>query len=102
MAHWAVDPLHAVRAPYQVPTGFAEISLWMIVSLTAGFNEELTYRGYVQQKFHSLTGNLAAGIFLQAAFFGLGHRLARRFPRHHTKIPSRIPRTPITNTRPQP
>jgi hypothetical protein len=31
---------------YQVPTGPAEIFLWLLVSLAAGFCEELVFRGY--------------------------------------------------------
>jgi membrane protease YdiL (CAAX protease family) len=73
LAHVAVDPAHAATAPYHVPVGFAEISLWIVVSTLAGFCEELTYRGYFQQQFHALTGNLPAAIILQGLVFGFGH-----------------------------
>lgn len=73
LVHWAVDPIHAARAPYYPPTGFAEIALWVAVSISAGFSEELAYRGYFQKQFHAFTGSLPAAIILQGIVFGLGH-----------------------------
>jgi uncharacterized protein len=50
-----------------------ELAAWMLVALSAGFCEELVFRGYFQRQFHALTGNLAAAIALQALVFGVGH-----------------------------
>jgi membrane protease YdiL (CAAX protease family) len=58
---------------YQVPTGAAEIFLWLLVSLAAGFCEELVFRGYLQRQFHAATGSIAAAVVLQAIVFGLVH-----------------------------
>jgi membrane protease YdiL (CAAX protease family) len=45
----------------------------MLVALSAGFCEELVFRGYFQRQFHALTGSLAAAVALQALVFGAGH-----------------------------
>ena len=45
----------------------------MAVSLTAGFCEELIYRGYLQRQFTALTHSVAGGIVLQAIAFALSH-----------------------------
>lgn len=73
LTHWAVDPIHAARAPYHPPRGLAEIALWFAVSISAGFSEELAHRGYFQKQFHAFTGSLPAAIVLQGIVFGLGH-----------------------------
>ena len=43
------------------------------MSLTAGFCEELIYRGYLQRQFIALTWTVAGGILMQAIVFALGH-----------------------------
>jgi hypothetical protein len=58
---------------YHVPTGLAEIFLWLLVSLSAGFCEELVFRGYLQRQFHAAAGNVVAAVVLQAMVFGLVH-----------------------------
>ena len=45
----------------------------MLVALSAGFCEELVFRGYFQRQFHALTGSAAAAVGLQALVFGVGH-----------------------------
>jgi membrane protease YdiL (CAAX protease family) len=50
-----------------------ELAVWMLVALSAGFCEELVFRGYFQRQFHALTGSLATAIALQAMVFGVGH-----------------------------
>jgi membrane protease YdiL (CAAX protease family) len=72
-AHWAVDRFHPARATYHGPSGVAEIFLWFLVSLAAGFAEELAYRGYFQRQFQALTGSLPVAIVLQGIVFGMGH-----------------------------
>jgi membrane protease YdiL (CAAX protease family) len=56
-----------------LPRSRMELLVWMAVSLSAGFCEELVFRGYFQRQFQALTGSLAAGIALQAVLFGIGH-----------------------------
>lgn len=46
---------------------------FMFLSMTAGFCEEIMFRGYLQRQFTTLTRNEATAIVLQAIFFGLGH-----------------------------
>lgn len=56
-----------------LPHGIFEDILWIGVSLTAGFCEELIFRGYLQRQFSVLTRSLAGGIVLQGIAFGLAH-----------------------------
>ena|SRR5215831_2523155 len=56
-----------------LPQGPIEIILFLAMSLTAGFCEELIYRGYLQRQFIALTWTVAGGILLQAIVFALGH-----------------------------
>ncbi|WP_353070186.1 CPBP family intramembrane metalloprotease [Tunturibacter empetritectus] len=53
--------------------GLFEIGVWIAVSLSAGFCEELIFRGYLQRQFSALTGRLWLGILLQGLVFGLIH-----------------------------
>jgi membrane protease YdiL (CAAX protease family) len=55
------------------PHGSAEISMWILVSLTAGICEEGLYRGYLQRQFTAFTKSAAIGIALSAAAFGAAH-----------------------------
>jgi membrane protease YdiL (CAAX protease family) len=71
--HLAVDRVNTPTAPYQPPSGFTEISLWILLSLSAGVCEEIMYRGYLQKQFSAATRSLAAGVILQGAVFGLSH-----------------------------
>jgi membrane protease YdiL (CAAX protease family) len=53
--------------------GAAEITLWVIMSMTSGFCEELVFRGYLQRQFLALTGSAAFAVLAQAVLFGVGH-----------------------------
>jgi membrane protease YdiL (CAAX protease family) len=55
-----------VRDPALVP-------LWIILSLSAGFVEELTFRGYFQRQFAALAGRPWLGVVAQALLFGVTH-----------------------------
>jgi membrane protease YdiL (CAAX protease family) len=68
-----VEPLHAPVSEYHVPAGFTEIFLWILLSLAAGFSEELVFRGYLQRQFHAATGSIVAAVILQGVAFGLAH-----------------------------
>jgi len=50
-----------------------EMVLWVLLSLTGGFCEEVIFRGYLQRQFSVLTRSLVGGIVLQAIAFGLSH-----------------------------
>jgi membrane protease YdiL (CAAX protease family) len=58
---------------FLAPRGAREILFFAALSATAGFCEELVFRGYLQKQFHAATRNAPAGIILQAVFFGMGH-----------------------------
>jgi uncharacterized protein len=45
----------------------------LATSLTAGFCEELIYRGYLQLQFTVVTHTVTGGIILQAIVFALNH-----------------------------
>jgi membrane protease YdiL (CAAX protease family) len=50
-----------------------EILLWIVLSMSAGFSEELVFRGYLQRQFQALTGSAPLALVLQAALFGVSH-----------------------------
>jgi membrane protease YdiL (CAAX protease family) len=56
-----------------LPQRALEMAVWVLVALSAGFCEELVFRGYFQRQFHAITGSLPAAIALQAVAFGIGH-----------------------------
>jgi hypothetical protein len=56
-----------------VPESALETVLWTLLSLSAGFCEEITFRGYFQRQFEALTGSPRVALVMQAALFGLAH-----------------------------
>jgi membrane protease YdiL (CAAX protease family) len=56
-----------------LPKRALEAAVWILVALSAGFCEELVFRGYFQRQFHAFTGSLPAAIALQAFVFGFAH-----------------------------
>jgi membrane protease YdiL (CAAX protease family) len=56
-----------------IPHSSTEVVLFLMLTLTAGFCEELIYRGYLQRQFAALTQSAPGGIALQALAFGAGH-----------------------------
>jgi uncharacterized protein len=56
-----------------LPRSSAQIVLWCMVSCTAGFCEEVLYRGYLQRQFAAWTGSAPAAIAIQAVIFGASH-----------------------------
>ncbi len=71
--HRLLGPAQAKTVNILLPRGWLEIVLWVGLSLSAGFCEEVVYRGYLQKQFHALTGSLSLAVLLQAVVFGLGH-----------------------------
>lgn len=61
------------RIATMMPQTRIEAILWVLVSLTGGFCEEVIFRGYLQRQFSAFTKSLAAGIVLQGIVFGLSH-----------------------------
>ncbi len=55
------------------PHALLDISVWLALSATAGFCEEIMYRGYFQQQVRAITGSASVAVLAQAILFGLGH-----------------------------
>jgi uncharacterized protein len=66
-------PSHAKSVSALFPQSLLEVLLWIATSLTAGFCEEVAFRGYFQKQFEAMTGSSAAGVILQAILFGISH-----------------------------
>ena len=71
--HWLLGPSNARSVAALLPQTVPEILLWILVSITAGFTEELQSRGYLQRQFHALSGSIVAAVLGQAVIFGLMH-----------------------------
>lgn len=56
-----------------IPQSPIEVVLFLVTSLTAGFCEELIYRGYLQRQFTAITHAVGGGIVLQSIAFALSH-----------------------------
>ena len=56
-----------------LPHTSVERVAWVLVALSVGFAEEVTYRGYLQTQLGAFTKNVGAGIGLSALLFGLVH-----------------------------
>jgi membrane protease YdiL (CAAX protease family) len=56
-----------------IPHSVGELLLFILVSMTAGFCEEVIFRGYLQRQFAAFTRSEGIAIVLQAIIFGLGH-----------------------------
>jgi len=65
------QPNQAIRNMY--PHGPIEVMLWLMLALTAGFCEEVIFRGYLQRQFAALTRAAIGGIVLQGLVFGISH-----------------------------
>lgn len=68
-----LGPDHAASIQSFLPRGGLESALWIAVSLSAGFCEELVFRGYAQRQFEALTHSRWIALCLQAALFGISH-----------------------------
>ncbi len=66
-------PSHATSVSTLLPQNPLEVVLWIATSLSAGFCEEVAFRGYFQKQFEAMTGSSVAGVTLQAILFGISH-----------------------------
>lgn len=64
-------PNSALRSIF--PHGHLELALYLALTGTAGFCEEVIFRGYLQKQFAALTQNAWAGLILQGIAFGAAH-----------------------------
>jgi membrane protease YdiL (CAAX protease family) len=58
---------------YLLPQNYLEYALFFILSLSAGFCEEIIYRGYFQKQFSAIFNNKWIAILLQGILFGFSH-----------------------------
>jgi membrane protease YdiL (CAAX protease family) len=56
-----------------LPKGILESLAWLPLALSAGFCEELAFRGYLQRQFQAITGSAVWAVPIQAILFGVGH-----------------------------
>jgi uncharacterized protein len=56
-----------------LPKGILESLVWIPVALSAGFCEELAFRGYLQKQVQTIAGSALVAVFLQGFLFGIGH-----------------------------
>jgi hypothetical protein len=64
---------HAASIQTLLPQRALEVLIWVGVSISAGFSEELVFRGYFQRQFETLTHSRWMALFLQAVLFGISH-----------------------------
>jgi membrane protease YdiL (CAAX protease family) len=60
-------------AKFLTPQTMPEMAVWVFLAASAGFCEELLFRGYLQRQFLAMTQSNAAAVALQAIVFGVGH-----------------------------
>ncbi|HEV2021171.1 MAG TPA: CPBP family intramembrane glutamic endopeptidase [Terriglobales bacterium] len=58
---------------FLAPANTRELILFLVLAATAGFCEEIIFRGYLQRLFTTLTRSSFAGMALSAAVFGASH-----------------------------
>jgi membrane protease YdiL (CAAX protease family) len=73
LVHLALQRVPSATASYQPPKGFAEVTLWILLSISAGICEEIVFRGYMQKQFQAASGSIAVAVILQGFIFGLAH-----------------------------
>jgi membrane protease YdiL (CAAX protease family) len=56
-----------------IPHTALDTALWIGLSATAGFVEEILFRGYLQRQIAAIAGNLWIGLAVSAVIFGAGH-----------------------------
>jgi membrane protease YdiL (CAAX protease family) len=55
------------------PRTAAELAVFVLLALCAGFFEEIIFRGYLQKQIGAMTRNTYAGLVIAAVIFGAGH-----------------------------
>jgi len=58
---------------FLAPQSSLEVFLWVCLSATAGFCEEILFRGYLQKQFTRLLRNRWVALVVVSIVFGLGH-----------------------------
>jgi hypothetical protein len=73
LAAFVLKPRQVGNLEFVNPLGAIEVTLWVIMSMTAGFCEELVFRGYLQKQFLAFTGRATLAVLAQAILFGVVH-----------------------------
>ena len=60
-------------AKFLLPQTSLELTVFLVLVCSAGFCEEVIFRGYLQRQFTAWTGNVPAGVALQGLVFGAAH-----------------------------
>jgi CAAX protease family protein len=55
------------------PENWWEAIVWVFLGATAGFAEELIFRGYLTRQFHAWTNSGVLAVIIQGLLFGLAH-----------------------------
>ncbi len=71
--HWLLGPDNAKAVDSLLPKSLLEVLIWIATCVTAGFCEEMMFRGYLQRQFNALSGNVVVGVLAQGLVFGLFH-----------------------------
>ena len=58
---------------FLTPGTTLELTVWFCMSATAGFCEEIIFRGYLQRQFAAIANSMLAGVLLSAIVFGASH-----------------------------
>lgn len=58
---------------FLMPQSQLELILWPVLTCTAGFCEEVIFRGYLLKQFAAMTGNAWLGMATSSLIFGLSH-----------------------------
>jgi len=58
---------------FLTPASNLELTVWFCTSATAGFCEEIIFRGYLQLQFAGMANSMLLGVVLSAVVFGASH-----------------------------
>ncbi|HLH08171.1 MAG TPA: type II CAAX endopeptidase family protein [Terriglobales bacterium] len=58
---------------FLIPHSTLETVIWILVAVTAGFCEEIIFRGYLQRQLGAIASSIWIGILAQGIVFGLSH-----------------------------
>jgi len=58
---------------FLAPRSSLELAVWFCVSATAGFCEEIIFRGYLQRQLAAIGNSMLVGVLLSALVFGAAH-----------------------------
>jgi membrane protease YdiL (CAAX protease family) len=67
------QPADVRKLSFLAPQGGLEIALWFLLSSTAGFCEEVIYRGYLQKQIAGWTNLVWVAVVAQGLLFGASH-----------------------------